>query len=215
MSSFNGNIRILHVDDEPDFAEMVATFLEQKNSQFEIKTATGVADGLDCVDRSNLDCIVSDYDMPEHTGIDFLKTVRKEYPDLPFILYTGRGSEEVASDAISAGVTDYLEKKSDPSQYTVLANRIDNAVKSYHAQAELTDREQRLNLFFEQSPLGVIEWNPDFIISRVNDAAEEILGHTESDLLGCSWETIVPETDQQPVSDIVAELIADSGATTA
>lgn len=211
MSSLDGTIHILHVDDEPGFAEMVATFLERKDSRFEIETATDVVEGRNRLDSRDFDCIVSDYDMSAHTGIDFLEAVRNEYPELPFILYTGRGSEEVASDAISAGVTDYLEKKNGSSQYTVLANRINNAVESYHTQAELTDREQRLNLFFEQSPLGVIEWNQDFMISRMNDAAEEILGYNESDILDCSWEAIVPESEQEPISQVIDKLMTASG----
>lgn len=55
------------------------------------------------------------YDMPRQTGIEFLETVREEYPGLPFILYTGKGSEEVAADAISAGVFDYLQKGREPT----------------------------------------------------------------------------------------------------
>lgn len=66
--------------------------------------------------------------MPGQNGIEFLETDREEYPNLPFILYTGKGSEEVASDAISAGATDYLQKGSGTDQYQLLANRTPNAV---------------------------------------------------------------------------------------
>lgn len=45
--------------------------------------------------------------MPGQTGIEFLEVVRDQYANLPFILFTGQGSDEIASDAISAGVTDY------------------------------------------------------------------------------------------------------------
>lgn len=65
--------------------------------------------------------------MPGMNGIEFLESVRAIDEDLPFILFTGKGSEEVASEAISAGVTDYLQKQSGTDQYTILANRITNA----------------------------------------------------------------------------------------
>jgi PAS domain S-box-containing protein len=71
--------------------------------------------------------------MPNQNGIEFLRSVREIYPDLPFILFTGKGSEEVASEAISAGVSDYLQKESGTDQYTVLANRIANLVSQYRA----------------------------------------------------------------------------------
>ncbi|SDJ23701.1 Signal transduction histidine kinase [Halovenus aranensis] len=81
--------------------------------------------------------------MPGEDGIEFLKTVRAEYPDIPFILFTGKGSETIASEAISAGVTDYLQKESGPEQYTVLANRIANAVDRYDAQRKLEQLRER------------------------------------------------------------------------
>lgn len=90
-----------------------------------------MGDGLEAFSAGKLHCIVSDYDMPGQSGLDFLTTIRETHPRIPFILYTGKGSEDVAGDAISAGVTDYLQKETGSSQYTVLANRIKNAVASY------------------------------------------------------------------------------------
>jgi PAS domain S-box-containing protein len=140
-------IHLLHVDDEPDFADLVATFLEREDSRFTVETVTSASDGLDRLADTTFDCIISDYDMPGQNGIEFLETVREEYPDLPFILYTGKGSEEVASDAISAGVTDYLQKASGTDQYTVLANRIKNAVEGYRSQRALAERNQELRRY--------------------------------------------------------------------
>ena len=204
-------ITLLHVDDEPDFANLAATFLERENEEFEVETATSVAEGLNRLASDDFDCVVSDYDMPSQNGIEFLEDVHEEYPNLPFILYTGKGSEEVASDAISAGVTDYLQKEGGTSQYAVLANRIRNAVEKHHTQTELTEREKRLNLFFEQSPLGVIEWNENFDFVRLNDAAEEILGYAEDELVGRSWEAIVPKSDRGSVDEVVSHLLENAG----
>lgn len=211
MAGTIDTVNILHVDDEPDFTDLTATCLEREDDRFEVETATSASEALDRLEISIYDCVVSDYDMPEINGIEFLNKVREGYPDLPFILYTGKGSEEVASDAISAGVTDYLQKEGGTSQYTVLANRIWNAVEKYTAQTKLTDREKRLNLFFEQSPLGVIEWDKNFNVVRMNDAAEQILGYSEDTLVGRSWERIVPQSDQEPVDDILSELLKNSG----
>lgn len=211
MRTISGPIRVFHVDDEPDFAEMTAAYLKCEDDRFEVETETSVSEGVARLTDGTFDCVVSDYDMPDQNGIEFLKSVREEYPDLPFILYTGKGSEAVASDAISAGVTDYLQKESGVSQYAVLANRIINAVANHRAQAELADREQRLNLFFEQSPLGVIEWDESFNCVRVNDAAEEILKYSAEDLVGHSWNKIVPESDKQAVETVVSDLLENRG----
>lgn len=111
MGKGSNAIRVLHVDDEPGFADLTTTFLEREDDRFDTETVTSVKQGLDRLSGRTYDCLVSDHDMPGQSGIEFLETVRDEYPNLPFILFTGKGSEEVASDAISAGVTDYLQKK--------------------------------------------------------------------------------------------------------
>lgn len=204
-------IRILHVEDNPDLADLTATFLTREDDRFEVETAHEPSEGLDRLAESEFDCIVSDYDMPGQNGIEFLKAVREEYPDLPFILFTGKGSEEVASEAISAGVTDYLQKESGSSQYTVLANRVKNAVEQHRAKREIERSQQRLSLFFEKSPLGAIQWDQNFEVTRINETAENILGYTGEELVGDSWERVVPNSEQEKVAEDVSRLLAGEG----
>ncbi len=208
----DGTIHVLHVDDEPDTADLVATFLEREDERMTIHSATSAEDGMAALSELEVDCIVSDYDMPGTNGIEFLEAVREQDPDLPFILYTGKGSEEIASDAISAGVTDYLQKESGTSHYTILANRIRNAVEKYAAQEKLVDRETRLNLFFEQSPLGVVRWDEEFNFARVNDTARTILGYDEGELIGQPWEVVIREDDREEIGDVVvSDLLENEG----
>ncbi|WP_299236336.1 PAS domain S-box protein [Natronomonas sp.] len=209
MSSGPHTVRVLHVDDDAEFAELTASFLEREHDRLSVETATTAAAGTQRLadPDADIDCVVSDYDMPETNGIEFLETVRQQCPELPFVLFTGKGSEEIASDAISAGVTDYLQKKTGHSQYAVLANRITNAVEQYRSKRRAEASQQRLSLLFEQSPLGVVEWNERFEFARMNDAAEEILGYAESELIGESWERIVPEAERESVSTVVEKLL--------
>jgi len=149
MGAVPESIHVLHVDDEPDFAEMAAEFVRRQDDRFDVETVTGASEALERLREQTVHCIVSDFDMPGKNGIEFLEAVRTDNPNLPFILYTGKGSEEVASEAISAGVTDYLQKETGSSQYEVLANRIRNAVSRNHSQREL-DRSQDLLEHTEQ-----------------------------------------------------------------
>ncbi len=128
-------VRVLHVDDDPEFAGIVSTVLERDEGQFRVETEASAADGLARLRDGAFDAVVSDYEMTDRDGLEFLEAVREAHPNLPFILYTGRGSEELASEAISAGVTDYLQKGTGTGQFDVLANRVRNAVERYRSRA--------------------------------------------------------------------------------
>lgn len=173
-------IEILHVEDDPDFADLTATFLEQTDERFSVETAPNPNIGIQKLQNDEFDCIVSDYDMPEENGIEFLKTVREEYPELPFILFTGKGSEAVASEAISTGVTDYLQKERGTDQYTVLANRIDNAVEATHARRE----RERFKTAVEATKHSVYITDRDGVIQYVNSAFEDITGYPAEEAVG-------------------------------
>ncbi|WP_317175911.1 hybrid sensor histidine kinase/response regulator [Haloarcula argentinensis] len=133
---------MLHIDDEPDFLDVASEILAQQSDQLNVVTAASAAEGLDRLDERSVDCIVSDYRLPEKDGIELLKAVREEYPDLPFILFTGEGSEAVASDAIAAGATDYLRKGHGTERYELLANRIENAVEQYRTNQRAAELER-------------------------------------------------------------------------
>jgi len=138
------DIRVLHVDDQPNFLEMAAEFLERADDRLVVEGETSADDGLDRLAESTFDCVVSDYDMPGTDGIDFLESVRSRNEELPFILFTGKGSEEIASEAVSGGVTDYMQKEGGTDQFTVLANRIANGVEQYRAEREAERARQHL-----------------------------------------------------------------------
>ena len=192
-------VRVLLVDDDPDVADLTAELLAREDDRFEIETAVTPDEGLARIRDGAFDCVVSDYEMPGRNGIELLEAVRETRPELPVILYTGKGSEAVASDAISAGVTDYLQKESGTSQYAVLANRIGNAVDQYRSRQRVEESQKRLSLFIEQSPVGVIEWNEAFEVRMANEVAEETLGYTAAELRGRSWRSIVPESEEAAV----------------
>lgn len=125
-----GPVSVLCVDDEPDSANVTAIYLERLDERFAVETATSARVGLEYIDDNRVDCIVSDYKMPEMDGLSFFETVREKHPRLPFVLFTGRGSPAVADDAKSRGVTEYLEKNVD-DRYEILAEQIRNAVGKY------------------------------------------------------------------------------------
>lgn len=170
------SIRILYVDDNINFLDITADSLKKESERFQITTVQRPGVALERLAEEPFDCVVSDYDMDEMDGIEFLHEVREVYDDLPFILFTGKGSEEIASEAISAGVTDYLQKKGTLEQYTLLGNRIENAVEARMATRDSKRRMQEYETLIESAPVPMAVVDEDGTLLYVNESGQEILG---------------------------------------
>lgn len=187
-------IRVLHVDDEPGFADLVAEHLQREDESFAVETATGVDAGLDLLNKAEIDCIVSDFDMPGRNGMEFLEAVRENYAELPFILYTGKGSEEIASEAIAAGVDDYLQKSRGKEQYTLLAKRITNAVEKYRSVKEAAQTRRFFSKLIQHSTDVIPVIGAEGTLKYISPSCKMILGYKQDEVIGEKvWEYIHPD----------------------
>jgi len=211
MSS-DGDVRVLHVDDEREFAEVAAIHLERTDDGLDVVTEFSAEAGLDRLHAEPIDCVVSDHDMPEMDGLAFLKAVREEFGQLPFILFTGKGNEEIASDAISAGVTEYLQKDVGTDQYTVLANRIRRAVGESRAKSALEESERQLSTLISNLPGMVYRarneagWPMEF----VSDGAEELVGYDAETIESGEvlWGSLIDDEDADRIDSQVQASIS-------
>ncbi|MUV88754.1 PAS domain S-box protein [Halapricum sp. CBA1109] len=211
MTDTGRGIRVLHVDDDPSFLEVVATYLENEDEDLTVFTEDTAADGVDRIEADDIDCVVSDYRMPEMDGLAFLEAVREAHPEIPFVLYTGHGSEEIASEAISAGVTDYMQKETGTDQYTLLANTIRNAVEHQRTETALEESEQRYRTLVEQSHDGIyIMSDRSFVF--LNDRVCEITGYDRESLLGVDAFELLHPDDRDRVGEIAARRRAGEDA---
>ena len=186
-------IRVLHVEDDEAFADLTATYLERDDGGAPLSVTT-TTDPLATLDRvADVDCVVSDYEMEAMDGLDLLEAVREDHPDLPFVLFTGRGSEGIASDAISAGVTDYIQKETGTDQYAVLANRVRNAVGRRRAREDAQRGEQRLRRALDLLPQCVLVKARDGEYLLVNEAGAENYGMTPEEVEGRVESELVPD----------------------
>ena len=191
----SSEITVLVVDDDPDLLDLTTSFLSRERDEFAVRSETDPEAALDRIDGGATDVIVSDYDMPTMNGLEFLEAVREDHTEIPFILFTGKGSEEIASKAISSGVTDYLQKGTDSSQYSLLANRITNAHEQYGARERLKQSQRKFSKLVTNSTdmLGIVNTQGRF--EYISPVCEDILGFEQSELVGeCAF-------DYMPVDD--------------
>jgi PAS domain S-box-containing protein len=182
-------IRVLHVDSDVDILDQTTLHLEREDGDVEVVTETNVTEALARIRDGDVDCVLSDYMMSGMDGLEFLTQVRDDDPDLPFILYTGRGSEDVASEAISKGATDYVQKHPGTEHYELLANRIRNAVSRYRERVSYQE-------VFENTGVGMtIRSTETYDLVRANQAFREMLGYDESELREFSFDDITADSE--------------------
>ncbi|MBS3815690.1 MAG: PAS domain S-box protein [Hadesarchaea archaeon] len=182
-------IKVLFVDDESEVLEQAEIFLKKEKPNLNIETISSAELGLKKLEEDGFDAVVSDYKMPEMSGLEFLQKLRKNGNDIPFIILTGKGREEVAMDALNIGADRYLQKGKDPkSQYVVLADAIVQEVKHQRSKERLKESEKRFQSFFEELGDAVfvtaVNGKNDGEILEVNSTTIEQTGYSRNELIG-------------------------------
>jgi len=143
-------ISLLYIDDEKDLLEIAKIFLE-RSGDFVVDILFSPIQAVDAIRSSRYDAIISDYEMPGMNGIELLKIVRSEFGDIPFILFTGRGREDVVIEAINNGADFYIQKGGEPkSQFAELGHQIRQAVTKRQAEEELLKKNEELHAAYEE-----------------------------------------------------------------
>jgi PAS domain S-box-containing protein len=180
-----GGICILYVDGDADRRTSTASALDDADQRFTVTTEPRTTDALDRLreDPDSIDCLVSEYDLPETDGLTFLERIRDHRSKLPFVVFTGDGSERLASAAFGAGATDYLSREFDDA-YDRLSTRIADAVAEFR-EARTQERDRRLfRRAIEASGHSVYFTERDGTIQYVNSAFEEATGYTAAEARG-------------------------------
>ncbi|MGD0803517.1 MAG: response regulator [Candidatus Bathyarchaeia archaeon] len=120
-------LRVLHVDDDLNQLIFTKLFLEECDPNIKVESVSVPSEAVRALKVDNYDCVVSDYQMEEMDGIVLTRRVR-ELSDVPIIIYTGRGSEEVEELARAAGANGYVQKDIDPKHYRYLCEQIISSV---------------------------------------------------------------------------------------
>ena len=103
----DGVVRTLYVHEAGDAAAVPPGALSESD-ELVVETTHSVQDGLDRLARDTFDCVLSTYELPDDNGVTFLRHVRDLDSELPFVLHPSSGTERIASEAVSADVTEYV-----------------------------------------------------------------------------------------------------------
>ncbi|OLZ42688.1 hybrid sensor histidine kinase/response regulator [Natrinema saccharevitans] len=179
------------MDDEPQWAVTTAELLDRRDVAIETLSATSASEALEYLTEREIDCIVAEYDLPDADGLELLEAARSEVDSIPFLLFTGSGSEAIASEAISAGVTDYVRKADDPDRDAVLADAVVDAVEAAHGRRK---RDRQLHAVeTAQEGISILDSNGRFVY--VNRAYADLYGYEPAAMIGEHWELLYPDDE--------------------
>ncbi|OPX63749.1 response regulator [Methanoregula sp. PtaB.Bin085] len=175
---------ILYVDDDENLLGLNKIFME-RTGEFTVDTVSSATEALERIPGARYDAILSDYQMPEMDGIEFLKVVRSRHGNLPFILFTGRGREDVVIEAVNNGVDYYIQKGPDlKSMITELRHKTLRAIERRQIEAELKRSREELNDIINFLPDATCVIDTAGTVISWNRAMEQMTGIPRQEILG-------------------------------
>ncbi|MGZ8938514.1 MAG: response regulator, partial [Limisphaerales bacterium] len=152
------NFRVLHIDDNADDRALVRLELRSEIPQITVVEAAEEAQVEEAMRRGGFDLVITDYELRWTTGLKLLGRIQRAFPETPVIMFTGTGNEEVAVDAMKAGVWDYILKA--PEHFKRLRTSVRQALEKSRHSFELSTAEARYKDLFDTVPVGLFRSTP-------------------------------------------------------
>ncbi len=179
-------MEILFIDDDPSISRQAKSLLERIDDDFQVHTSTSAEEALHLLDRFEYDAVVSSNQLKGMDGIDFLRVLREERRmDIPFIMMTREGEEDVIIDALNLGANRYIQKEiSSEVGYSLLAKIIVQAVENYRNVESLRKSESEKRRILDSTVEHVIYHGREYEVLYANKAAADSVGKHPEDLVG-------------------------------
>ena len=200
----NSIIKILHLEDFPEDAELIAHELQRGDIQFDKKVVDNKEDYEKILVDFIPDIILSDHSLPSFNSFQALAILKEKELDIPFILVTATMSEEFAVDIMKQGAADYILK----DRLQRLPSAIINSIKKRRLEQEQRAAIERLSVHIENTPLGFIEWNEKAIVKSWSTRAQEIFGWSQMEVAEIQEDTSGSRENLSWVNEILGQLIS-------
>ncbi len=205
-------INILYVDDEPALLETCRLYLQEYND-LTVTTCQSAQEAIDLLRMGSFDTIVADYDMPEMDGIALLKYLRKEGNTTPFIIFTGKGCEEVVIEALNCGADFYIQKIGEPSFiFHDLSRKVTYAVGRMRSEIARKESDERYRAIVESQNDFICRFLPDGTHLFVNDAYCRYFGLDRKSILGNRFMPVIHPADRDRVKGFLSQLTKENPA---
>src|SRR5271170_5393272 len=199
-------LNILHLEDEPDFAELVCSLLEQGGVAADIRRVGDRMAFTLALESGEFDLIISDYHLPSFTGLEAMALAKKKMPHTPFILVSGTIGEQAAIESLRAGATDYVLKQKPerlPSAVRRAVKEAAERTKLREAELELARREKYFRTLTENSLDVLVIINREGKLTYTSPSIQNVLGYSPEELRGESLFDRIHAEDVARVQDAI------------
>jgi len=212
------SIKILVVDDERDYAQLVTEFLRfteaWRGATIEIATTYDAA--LRLLTAGAFDIAFFDYMLGSHDGLSLLREARRAGVDTPVIVLTGRGAEEIAVEAMKAGAADYLSKVQLTAEVLDRSVRLALALRQHERQRDQAERalrssEERFRALVENSSDTLVLLDAEMRVTYLTPSSQRHLGWKPDDMLGRSVFEFVHPDDRELVGMRMTQALEKPG----
>ena len=201
-SKENNKLNVLHVDDDSAYLEL---FSISFGRTFKIKSLTSIKKAFSELKTGEIDVVVTDFEMPEMDGLEFLKAVKEEHPDIPVIFQTGQGNEDIARQAFIHGASDYFTKDYFSFAFKEkISNSIKKAVKIRKTTKEKKESERKYKNLLESLQDLVFTTDTEGKITFANKAFERTMGKKASSFIGTAFSQYIVTEDRLQFTDSLA-----------
>jgi PAS domain S-box-containing protein len=214
--SINRPLRILHLEDDPDYSELVRSLLEGEGLQVELVPAGNQAQFEAALQQPRFDIILADYQLPAYNGVRALRLAREKCPETPFLVVSGAIGEQVAIETLNAGATDYVLKLW-PERLVPAVRRAvqesEERARRQQIETELVRREKYFRTLTENALdiLTILDREGVFLYN--SPSLKTVLGYEPKDLVGTSVFALVHPEDLEHVRQAFEEGVRHSERT--
>jgi len=150
----NKPLRVLHLEDDPDYADLVRSMLQSDGVEAQVVLVSNRADFEAAIALESFDVILADYLLPEYDGLEALNCARERCPETPFLLISGTIGEQAAIESLKNGATDYVLKHWPERLLPSIHRAVQEAEERkqrHRAETELLRREKYFRALTEHS----------------------------------------------------------------
>ncbi|UCE44648.1 MAG: PAS domain S-box protein [Methanobacteriota archaeon] len=204
----NPPIKVLCVDDEERFLELAKLMIERSGKIY-IDVAESGEEALAALKRTEYEVVVSDYSMPGMNGIELLKTLRAQNDSTPFIMFTGKGREDVAMEALNSGADLYIQKGTDVrAQFAELTMMILKLAQHHRAELRAKNSRDLGRTIADSDLIGLIAVDADLNITTWNEGAERVTGLLRKNMIGKPLSDLIPFVETEEVQEWIDEVLS-------